>query len=94
VEDVSSAVQLISGEDTDKAGKTTLAIYEFSIPLDVLGLTPAPGKSIRADVGVLRGNGFQTLQRAYWSNKATGLVSDLPSEAELTPRLWGMWKFE
>ena len=37
------------------------------------------GRSL-GDVGVLLGNGFETLQRTYWSNKASGLVSDLPSD--------------
>jgi hypothetical protein len=50
--------------------------------------------TIRGDVGVLRGNGFQTLQRVYWSNKATGLVSDAPTEADLTPQFWGEMRFE
>lgn len=31
----------------------------------------------------------QTAQRVYWANKATAITADLPSEAELTPRLWG-----
>ena len=35
----------------------------------------------------------QTLQRAYWSNKATGITADVPSEAMLTPQLWGKWEF-
>ncbi len=45
-------------------------------------------------IGLLRGNGFQTLQRVYWHDKATGLVSDLASEAQLTPALWGPWTFK
>jgi hypothetical protein len=92
--DVSDKVELTDTQETDKTGKPAGTRYVFSIPLEVLHLSPASGQSIRADVGVLRGNGFQTLQRAYWSNKATGLVSDVPSEAELTPKLWGTWKFE
>ena len=68
--------------------------YEFSIPLAVLGLKPAPAQAIRADLGILRGNGFQTLQRVYWSNKATGITSDVPSEAMLAPSLWGRWVFD
>jgi hypothetical protein len=43
-------------------------------------------------IGLLRGNGFQTLQRVYWSNKATGITADVPSEAELTPQLWSEWQ--
>jgi len=84
VEDVSRDLQLVKGTDGG---------FEFSIPLEVLGLRPAPGLTLRGDVGVLRGNGLQTVQRVYWSNKATGLVSDVPSEAELTPQLWGTLKF-
>ena len=63
--------------------------YELSVPLSLLEWTPQVGQSIKADIGVLRGNGFQTTQRAYWHNKATGLTADLASEAELTPQLWG-----
>lgn len=66
--------------------------YELSVPLTVLGWDPTAGQSFRGDVGLLRGNGFQTLQRVYWSNKATAITSDVPSEAELTPRLWGEWR--
>ncbi|PTX97416.1 hypothetical protein DB346_20690 [Verrucomicrobia bacterium LW23] len=54
-----------------------------------MNFRPEPGKTYKLDVGVLRGNGQETLQRAYWSNKASGLVSDIPSEAELIPALWG-----
>jgi hypothetical protein len=67
--------------------------FELSVPLSLLGLQPAAGLVLRGDVGVLRGSDFQTTQRAYWSNKATGLTSDIPSEAELLPRLWGRWEF-
>ena len=47
---------------------------------------------IKADSGILRGAGFQTRQRVYWSNKATGLLADVPGEAELTPGLRGKWE--
>jgi len=85
VDDVSDQVTL-AGD-----GKGT---YEYSVPLSLLGLHPADGQSIAGDVGLLRGNGFQTLQRVYWRNKATGLVSDIPGEAELTPQLWGKLVFK
>jgi hypothetical protein len=83
VEDVSDQVQLAGDGKGD---------FELSVPLAVLGWRPAPGKAFRGDVGLLRGNGFQTFQRVYWSNKATAITSDVPSEAELTPRLWGTWQ--
>jgi hypothetical protein len=83
VEDVSKEVTLA----TDKNGN-----YEISIPLTTLHWQPKPGETYRADLGVLRGSNHQTTQRVYWSNKATAITSDVPSEAELTPGLWGKWK--
>lgn len=84
VDDVSSLVEL--AED-GKGG------YELAIPVRTLGLNPSDGMTIKGDLGILRGNGFQTAQRVYWSNKATGITADVPSEAELTPALWGLWQF-
>jgi hypothetical protein len=83
VDDVSADVEL-AGHDGN---------YELSIPLATLGLLPQPRAGIKGDLGILRGNGFQTLQRVYWANKASGITADVPSEAELTPRLWGRWEF-
>jgi hypothetical protein len=83
VEDVSKQVRLAS----DNAGN-----YEISIPLSALHWQPKPRETYRADLGVLRGANGQTTQRVYWSNKATAITADVPSEAELTPRLWGKWK--
>ena len=59
----------------------------------VLGLRPKSGLVLRGDLGVLRGDGQRTLHRVYWSNKATGITADVPSEAQLTPHLWGRWEF-
>jgi hypothetical protein len=84
VKDVSREVTMVSSN----------GVYELAIPLKTLGFQPEAGQVYRGDIGVLRGNGFQTLQRAYWFNKATGLVSDVPSEAELTPQLWGRFEVE
>jgi sugar lactone lactonase YvrE len=67
--------------------------FELAVPLAALGLQPKPGLRLRGDIGILRGNGGLTAQRLYWQNKATGLVSDVPGEAELTPQLWGWWEF-
>lgn len=85
VDDVSDQVQLAD----DGKGN-----YEISIPLDVIGLKPQPGMRIQGDIGILRGNGSVTIARTYWSNKATGIVSDVPSEAELMPAFWGVWEFQ
>lgn len=85
VEDVSAKILLAASSDGS---------YEVAVPLSLLDLKPAPGLSIKGDIGILRGDGSQTMSRVYWNNKATALVSDVPSEAELTPNLWGTWKFK
>jgi hypothetical protein len=94
VDDISAQVKLSADVQKDERGKVKSAIYALSVPLDVLNLHPADGQTIKADIGILRGNGFQTLQRVYWNNKASAITSDVPSEAELTPALWGKWVFK
>ena len=93
VDDVSREVTFASTVEKDKDGWVTAAYYEISCPLAVLGLKPEAGRTIRADLGVLRGNGVETVHRVYWSNKATAITADVPSEAELAPHLWGQWTF-
>lgn len=80
VDEVSDQVQLAH----DGTGN-----FEVAVPLKLLGLEVKSGQVINGDLGLLRGNGFATLQRVYWSNRATNLTADVPSEAQLTPRLWG-----
>lgn len=93
VSDISDQVKLVSKTvpdlKADKNGTVKLTTYELAVPLELLGFQPEAGKEYRFDIGVLRGDGSQTLQRSYWHNKASGLVSDIPSEAELLPALWG-----
>ncbi|GEP42257.1 hypothetical protein [Brevifollis gellanilyticus] len=83
VEDVTAQLSFAA----DGAGN-----YEISMPLAALHWQPKSGDEVRADLGVLRGSNFQTTQRIYWSNKATAITADVPSEAELTPKLWGKWR--
>ncbi|MGG5541071.1 hypothetical protein P4G95_29875 [Burkholderia vietnamiensis] len=93
VTDVSDQLQLTQDVEPSTTAGTKRFIYKLSVPLKTLHLVAPPGTSLKGDIGVLRGNGTETLQRSYWSNKATGLVSDVPSEAELTPNLWGDLRF-
>jgi sugar lactone lactonase YvrE len=79
VEDVSAVVVLAAKGDG----------YEFSIPLATLALSATEGTRIAGDLGVLRGTQGQTIQRLYWHNQATSITADVPSEAMLTPALWG-----
>ena len=69
---------------------------EAAVPWSLLGFKPAAGDSLRGDLGVLFGNesGELTLLRSYWSNDNTSIVSDVPSEAALEPRQWGVFGFE
>ena len=79
VDDVSGVVTLAGGKGS----------YELSIPLATLGLTASDDARIAGDLGVLRGAQGATIQRLYWHNKATSITADVPSEAMLTPALWG-----
>ena len=66
-------------------------LVEVAIPWARLGVKPASGLKLRGDFGILSADngGTITIARHYWSNKSTGLVNDIPGEAELTPKLWG-----
>ena len=66
-------------------------VLEASVPLDYLGIKPSPGRKYLADWGVIYSDqdGRINQLRMYWSNKATGIVSDLFSEARIQPSLWG-----
>lgn len=84
VEDITAQTAFAQGNNGD---------FEISVPLSVLNFKPVAGMSVKGDIGILRGDGAQTLSRVYWNNKATTIVSDVPSEAELTPALWGTLEF-
>jgi hypothetical protein len=85
VDDITAQLEFAAGNDGS---------FEISVPLSVLNLKPVPGMLLKGDIGILRGNGDKTLSRLYWSNKATAIVSDVPSEAALSPNLWGTWQFQ
>jgi len=65
--------------------------FEAAIPLKAIGLVPKPQTRLKLDWGVLATDpdGTQVLHRSYWSNKATSILSDAPTEAALHPALWG-----
>jgi len=68
---------------------------EAVVPLADIGLKPKPGLRLKADWGILASgkDGNEVLRRVYWSNKATSILSDAPSEARLHPDLWGFLVF-
>ncbi len=66
-------------------------VVEAGVPLAVLGFAPRTGETYRLDLGAIFSDakGDNRAARVYWSNKATGLVSDVPGEIMATPNLWG-----
>ncbi len=65
---------------------------EAAISWASLGVTaPKVDTIIKGDIGVLVAdqNGRNTAMRYYWSGKAQTVVCDVPSEARLSPSLWG-----
>ena len=56
---------------------------------------PTVDSHLRGDVGILLAdqNGLRTVDRWYWSGKSQTTVSDEPTEARLTPGLWGELDF-
>jgi hypothetical protein len=76
------------------AGAWTL---EAAIPWKSLGVSaPEHSTRLRGDVGVLHGeqNSLRTVERFYWAGKTQTCVSDEPTEARLTPALWGDFMVE
>ncbi len=80
LDDVQLAVQR-----TDKG-----YVLEARVPWHDLGFGPEPGATLRGDVGVLFGTdgGGRTILRAYYANKDTAIVEDVPTEARLAPTKW------
>ncbi|SFO70434.1 hypothetical protein SAMN05428949_6259 [Chitinophaga sp. YR627] len=84
VDNISSQLQFAGSEGN----------YELSVPLTALGIQAGNGTQIKGDIGILRGSNGETTSRLYWSNKATGITADVPSEATLSPNLWGTFLFK
>jgi hypothetical protein len=68
--------------------------FELSVPLETLGMAPRKGMEVLGDVSLLRGDHRQTIERIYWNNLDTLLVSDLFSEAAIRPDHWGLSRFD
>ncbi len=69
---------------------------EASVPWAALGGPPGPGALLRGDVGVLFSDpgGSRTVLRAYYANRHTAIVNDIPSEARLEPQYWAILRVE
>lgn len=73
-----------------KAGMAGYTVI-LRVPLAELGLDPAKTASLKGTVGVIYSDptGTNRVARMYWFDKATDLVSDVPSEARLDANRWG-----
>lgn len=69
-------------------------VVEAKIPWRLLGVRATSGVELRMDFGVLYSDpgGGRTMLRVYWENRDTNIVSDIPSEAALSPGKWGVAK--
>ena len=76
--------------------------YEFSVPLPTVLRVELKklGKQdwhedktvILGDLGIIRGNGVQNVQRLCWNSLDTWMTSDIPSEARWRSLNWGVLK--
>lgn len=69
---------------------------EAAVPLTALHLDPRQTPTLRGDVGRVLSDqtGTRAVDRVYWSDQSTKIVSDVPSEATVHPNLWGTFEFE
>lgn len=84
-------VKLVTGPRVVIGGSGTHYTLEAALPLSELGLKPAAGTRLKLDWGVLVSGpeGTEVMKRVYWANQAAQIVADAPSEARLSPHLWG-----
>jgi hypothetical protein len=74
--------------------RTNAYDVRVSVPLAELAFKPEPGKTYRGDVGVIHSDAKGQINelRMYWSNRVTGIVSDLAIEAAIEPKQWGQFE--
>ena len=71
-------------------------VLEAAVPLAALRFAPQAGTMTRGDVGVIFSDagGHRNALRAYYANRETAVVNDIPSEARLEPHKWGLIRVE
>jgi hypothetical protein len=68
-----------------------------AVPLKALNdWKPEPGRTYAGDLAIVYSDktGSANVLRMHWSNKATGIVSDLSVEADIQPALWGRFNVQ
>jgi len=80
------------------AVKTTPDGYtlEAAVPLATLGFAPKLRMAYPLDFGILYGDpqGAKTIMRAYWANKNTSIIGDIPTESRIVPQYLGKGQVE
>lgn len=89
-------VSVLESAKVTVATNRSVTTVEATIPLAALGLDPTQMKETRGDVGRVNSDatGTRAASREYWSNKATAIMSDLPTEVMINPDLWGTFRFQ
>jgi hypothetical protein len=66
-------------------------VLEAAVPLTALGLKPQKRQRLKFDFGLMKTNqnGNEVMQRIYWANQSTNILSDAAAEAALEPGQWG-----
>jgi hypothetical protein len=82
-------------KQTGEKGAGVNYTLEAAVPLKSLGLKIQPNLLVRMDWGILSTDdaGTRVVRRLYWSNQATAMLQDAPTEARLNPDLWGYLRF-
>ncbi|MBA3684428.1 MAG: hypothetical protein H0W72_04220 [Planctomycetes bacterium] len=86
--------RMASATATSKVGGSGYSVL-LRVPLADLGIDPAKAPALSGVIGVIYSDplGTNRVARMYWCDKATDLVSDVPSEARLDPARWGKLVF-
>ena len=73
--------------------KTTIDGYSVlvTVPLAYLGIDPAKVSDVKGSLGVIFSDpaGTNRMARLYWFDKATDMVSDVPTESRIDIQRFG-----
>ena len=77
-----------------RRGKNSYNV-QVTLPWDVLGIDPKVGLEIPMELGLFYSDptGHKTVSREYWHSGVSGMVSDVPTEAQPTTD-WGVLKLQ
>ena len=88
-------ITLVDGASVTVEREETCYRVTASLPWTALGLDGRPSGDYRGDVGVIFSDpgGIRAVERRYYYDGASGAMSDMPSEARVSPARWGTVRF-